>query len=346
VTTASFHTQNPVINISQDHKSSAAASSKPAPSEHAAVVAMSSSAPTADAAVLVPVRQKTFTDHSGQEVTVVQAPADAVKKEVVVVEEKKPNEKVVVVEKKPEEKKDVMIVEEKKPEKDKVAVVEEKKPAAVVIVAPTPDDASRKTTVVEEKTHEKDKVMVAEDKKPAAVVIVAPTPDDASKKTTIVEEKKPVTTTSGETETTVKETKTTIVDEKKPVAAAADEGASTTSTKTTTTTTTTVIDTFVISKPVGIFSQYKTPGSVNLVLNKDVVTNSVGKTTFKVRLRVSLPLIPLANTQTDPRQRHRRRHHQCSDLHLAPQMSSQFLVRRAASSPLSREEHPSSPLQD
>jgi hypothetical protein len=296
---------------------------------------MSSSPPTTDPAVPAPIRQKTFTDHSGQEVTVVQAPADPAKKDFVVVEEKKPDEKVVVVEKKPEGKRDVVVVEEKHPEEKKVVVVEEKKP-----------EEKKDVVIVEEKEPEKDKVVVVEEKKPAAVVVVAPTPDDASKKTTIVEEKKPVTTTSGETETTVKETKTTIVDEKKPVAAAADEGASTTSTKTTTTTTTTVIDTFVISKPVGIFSQYKTPGSVNLVLNKDVVTNSVGKTTFKVRLRVSLPLIPLANTQTDPRQRHRRRHHQCSDLHLAPQMSSQFLVRRAASSPLSREEHPSRPLQD
>jgi hypothetical protein len=296
---------------------------------------MSSSPPATDPAVPAPVRQKTFTDHSGQEVTVVQAPVDAAKKDVVVVEEKKPDEKVVIVEKKPEEKKDVVVVEEKKPEEKKVVVVEEKKP-----------EEKKDVVIIEEKKPEKEKVVVVEEKKPAPVVVVAPVADDGSKKTTIVEEKKPVTVTSGDQETTIKETKTTTVEEKKPVTVTNDDGASIASTKTTTTMTTTVVDTFVISKPVGIFSQYKTPGSVNLVLNKDVVTNSVGKTIFKVRLQISLPLASIANMKTDSRQRHPRRHHQRPSLHLAPQMSSQFLVRRAASSPRHRKEHSSRPLQD
>lgn len=261
---------------------------------------MSSSPPTTDPAAPAPVRQKTFTDHSGQEVTVVQAPADAkvaeVKKDVVVVEDKKPEDKVIVVEKKPEEKKDVVIVEEKRPEEKKDVVVVEKKP-----------EEKKEVVVVEKKPEEKKAVVVVEEKKPE------------EKKTIIVEEKKPVTTAAGDKETTAKTTTTTIIEEKKPAAATTDDKTSAASTKTTTTTTTTttVVDSFVISKPVGIFTQYKTPGSVNLVLNKDVVTNSVGKPIFKVRRRASLPLFFIANMHSDPRQRYQRRHHQRLHLDLA-----------------------------
>lgn len=276
---------------------------------------MSSSPPTTAPAAPAPVRQKTFTDHSGQEVTVVHAPADAKVAEAkrdVVVENKKPDEKVVVVEKKPEEKKDVVVVEEKKPEEKKEVVVVEKKP------------------------EEKKEVVAVEGKKPE------------EKKTVIVEEKKPVTTTAGDKETTAKTTTTTTIEEKKPAAATTDDKTSAASTKTTTTTTTTttVVDTFVVSKPVGVFTQYKTPGSVNLVLNKDVVTNSVGKAIFKVRRRASLPLFSIANLHSDPRQRHQRRHHQRLNLDFASQMSPRFLVRRATSSAPSRKEHPPRPLQN
>ena len=304
-----------------------------------------------DPAAPTPVRQKTFTDHSGQDVTIVQAasapPSPPAEPKVVeikkdgVAEEKKPDEKVVVVEeKKPEEKKNVVVVEEKKPEKKEEIIVVDKKPEEkkeVVVVEKKSDE-----TKIEEK-----KAVIVEEKKPEPVVPVVPVAevkkaadDSATIVTTTVEEKKPVTTTSGDKETTSKSTTTTTV-EQKPLS---DDTASSTKT-TTTTTTTTVVDTFVMSKPIGIFSQYKTPSSTNLILNKDIVTNSVGKTLFKVcPLHPSNIIIRTLSNRADPRQRHQRRHHRRPHPDPTPQVPPLLLVRPPAPPQTNRQENPPGPL--
>jgi hypothetical protein len=292
-----------------------------------------------------PFRQKTFTDHSGQDVTVIQAasapPSPPVEPKVVevkkdVVEEKKPDEKVVIVEeKKPEEKKDVVVVEEKKPEKKEEVIVIDKKPEEkkeVVVIEKKPEENK-----VEEK-----KAITAEEIKPAPVVpalvpVTEPkkaADDTKSIVTATVEEKKPVTTTSGDKETISKSTTTTIVEEK-PLS---DDQASS-KTPTITTTTTTVVDNFVMSKPIGIFSQYKTPSSINLILNKDIVTNSVGKTLFKVCPQPStFNTVRVLTRPPDPRQRHPRR----ANLRPHPNPPSQMpplLLVRPPSSPYSPPQH-------
>ena len=259
-----------------------------------------------------------------------------------VAEEKKPDEKVVVVEeKKPEEKKDVAVVEEKKPEKKEEIIVVDKKPEEkkeVVVVEKKSDE-----TKIEEK-----KAVIVEEKKPEPVVpVVVPVTeakkaadDSATIVTTTVEEKKPVTTTSGDKETTSKSTTTTTV-EQKPLS---EDTASSTKT-TTTTTTTTVVDTFVMSKPIGIFSQYKTPSSTNLILNKDIVTNSVGKTLFKVcPLPPSNTMIQMLSNRADPWQRHQRRRHRRPHPDPTPQVPPLLLVWPPAPPQTNRQENPPGPL--
>ena len=160
----------------------------------------------------------------------------------------------------PAAKKDVVVAEEKKPEEKKI---EEKK-------TEEKKTEEKKAIVVDEKKPDDKKAVVVEEKKAASVVpVAAPLPDDKNPAdisitttTTVVEEKKPAVTTR-----------------------TSDDKASASTTKTTTATITTVTDNFVISKPVGIFSDYKAVGSTNLILNKDVVTNFVGKTIFKARVQ-------------------------------------------------------------
>jgi hypothetical protein len=341
-------------------------SRKAAPSNSAAM----SDAPAA-VPVATPVRQHTFTNHSGQEVTVVQAasapptpPADPKVVEVKKVEQmaeaeaeaKKPE--VVVVEKKPEEKKEVVVVEEKKPEEKKkeVVVVEEKKPEEkklepVVVVVDDKKPVEKKAVIVEEKKPEPIlSALVPDIMKPNPTVVVVEDKKPEEKKTVIVEEKKPETVapavvvvpekkaetvapavvvvpakaedppktvTTTITTTTIEEKKPTVtfVEEKKPVPVVAPV---------------VEVDTFTIPDAVGIFTQYKAMHSTTMTLNKDVVTDSSGKSLFKVNLRF-LPSLIFGPTDpfVDQRQRLRRRRHQPPGLHSPPQMLQGLVVRRS-----------------
>jgi hypothetical protein len=159
-----------------------------------------------------PVRQHTFTDHSGQPVTVVPTssqpatpPADPKAVELKKVEQmaaaeaKKPE--VVVVEKKPEEKKEAVVVEEKKPEEKKKDVVvveekkpEEKKPEPVVVVVDDKKPVEKKAVVVEEKKPEPVMSALTPDfLKPKPTVVVVEDKKPEEKKAVVVEEKKPET---------------------------------------------------------------------------------------------------------------------------------------------------------
>jgi hypothetical protein len=321
--------------------------------------------------VATPVRQHTFTDHSGQEVTVVQAapapatpPADPKVVEVKKVEQmdaaeaKKPE--VVVVEKKPEEKKEVVVVEEKKPEEKKKEVVvveekkpEEKKPEPVVVVVDDKKPVEKKAVVVEEKKPEpilsalvpevlkpKPTVVVVEDKKPEekkAVIVEEKKPETVAPAVVVVPEKKtetvapavvvvpakaedpPKTVTTTIATTTIEEKKPTVtfVEEKKSVPVAAPAPV-------------VEVDTFTIPDAVGIFTQYKALHSTTMTLNKDVVTDSSGKSLFKVSL-CFLPSCIFGPTDpfVDQRQRFRRRRHQSSNIYSPPQMRQGLVVRRS-----------------
>ena len=278
-------------------------------------VAMSDAPAAVPVAATPPVRQHTFTDHTGQEVTVVQAasapatpPSDPKVVEVKKVEQmaaaetKKPE--VVVVEKKPEEKKEVVVVEEKKPEEKKPeVVVVEKKPEPVVVVVDDKKPVEKKAVVVEEKKPEpilaalvpdilkpKPTVVVVEDKKPEekkAVIVEEKKPETVAPAVVVVEKKPeapavvvvpakaedpPKTVTTTITTTTIEEKKPTVtfVEEKKPVPVVAPV---------------VEVDTFTIPDAVGIFTQYKALHSTTITLNKDLVTDSAGKSLFKVSLR-------------------------------------------------------------
>ena len=112
------------------------------------------------------------------------------------------------------------------------------------------------------------------------------------KKAVIVEEKKPeavVTevvkaTDSPKTVTTVT---TTTVEEKKPTVTFVEEKKPTPATEKTTTVV--EVDTFVLPNAVGIFNQYKASKSTVLTLNKDLVTDSAGKSIFKVSPDTPVP---------------------------------------------------------